>query len=124
VTDDVMLITVAWTADAAGAVTSTVLTPEIDGYVFLAVTNPGAVSPTDNYDVTLTDTDGVDVMGGTLANRDAVNSEAAVPLIATGTYDARFVDGGLTFDLTNNSVNSAGGVLKVYYYRYKAVRRR
>uniref|UniRef100_A0A6H1ZDE1 Uncharacterized protein n=1 Tax=viral metagenome TaxID=1070528 RepID=A0A6H1ZDE1_9ZZZZ len=88
----------------------------IDGYVFLVVTNPGTVGPTDNYDITLTDSDAVDVMGGELLNRDILNSEHAIPLI-DAVFGSRFVKGPLTITITNNLVNSAVVVVTVFYYR-------
>jgi hypothetical protein len=49
-------VSVAWTADAAdGSVPSTSL--ELNGWLVKAVTNPGAVAPTDGYDIALLDPD-------------------------------------------------------------------
>lgn len=90
---------------------------DIDGYVFLVITNPdGTTAPTDGYDITLTDSDGVDVMGGELADRDETNSEQAVPLI-DGVFGSRFVKGPLTITITGNLVDSAVTVVTVFYYR-------
>ena len=110
-------LTFTCTADsAAHTYPATGSDGNIDGYVFLVVTNPGTVGPTDNYDITLTDADTVDVMGGELLNRDILNSEQAVPLI-DGVFGSRFVKGPLIITITNNLVDSAVTVVTVFYYR-------
>lgn len=113
VVSDVRLITYTWTADVSDGSVPAQASPVINGDVILVVTNPGTPAPTDNYDVTLTDEDGVDVMGGALADRDQSNSEQAKPIINSEAVD-RFVDGTLTLSISNNSVNSAQGVVKVW----------
>lgn len=111
---------ISWTADAAdGSVPDTILTDEdgnnsnINAFIVLAVTNPGATAPTAAYDITLEDAEGVDVMGGALTDRSATLSEQSMPLIS-GSPVPRLVSGTLTFKLANNSVNSATGVCNVY----------
>jgi hypothetical protein len=105
--------------DSAGSATyAAKATPfNIDGWVMYVITNPGSTGPTDDYDITLTDDDGVDIMGGALLNRDITNSEQAAPLIATGYYRDRYVSGPLTLTITNNSVNNATTVVTIYYRR-------
>jgi len=113
-TNDTVKIVFAWTADASdGSVPATATTQTIDGYVVLVITNPGGTAPTDNYDITLTDADSVDIMGGTLADRDTSNSEHAVPKIGA-VYGGRWVSGTITLNITNNSVNSATGTVTIY----------
>lgn len=108
-------ITVAWTADASdGSVPDTVI-HNVRGTLERLVTQPGSTAPTDNYDVTLTDADGFDVLGGAGADRDTANTEEAA--IALGTYFQRTVAGDLTFSLANNSVNSATGTATLYVKR-------
>ncbi len=117
-TTGVVKLTYTWTADASnGSVPATASERDIDGYVFLVITNPGATAPTDNYDITLTDNDSCDVMGGELANRDTSVSEQAAPGVGS-TYGSRYVQGPLTLNLSNNSVNSAVGTTVVYYYKW------
>ena len=114
---NVRVLTFTCTADSS-AHTFPVAASEIDidGFVFLVVTNPGTTAPTDDYDITLTDADSVDIMGGELEDRDEANSEQAVPLI-DGVFGSRFVKGPLTITISNNSVNSAVTVVTVFYYR-------
>ena len=75
---NVQKITFAWTAGTAptaGTATGTT-TYLYTGVLLRAVTVPDAVSaPTDDYDITITDGDGVDVAAGLLANRDTANTE-------------------------------------------------
>jgi len=117
-TNNVSCLTYSWTADAsAHTVPATASTVAIDGYVILVVTNPDDdTAPTDQYDITLTDADSCDVMGGTLADRSDTNTEQAVPKIGN-VYGGRWVSGILTLNISNNSVNSAAGTVAVYIQR-------
>ena len=109
------VLTLTCTADASDGSFPSTATRVINGFVYLVKTNPGTTAPTDNYDITLTDEDGVDIMNGELADRDSSDTECAVPEIdgLPATYP---VDGTLTLAISNNSVNSAGVVVKIYYY--------
>lgn len=115
--ESVQVITVEWTAHTDGTVTAEAIDVNPQGYVFMVVTNPGSTAPTDNYDITLTDADGVDIMGGTLANRDEATSEQAVPAVATGIYGGRYVYTAPTLNISNNSVNGATGTVVIYVAR-------
>lgn len=67
----------AWTSgDGAegGTVTSTT-TASYTGKVIGLTTDPGATAPTDNYDITITDSAGHDVLLGAGADRDTANTE-------------------------------------------------
>uniref|UniRef100_A0A6M3XTI1 Uncharacterized protein n=1 Tax=viral metagenome TaxID=1070528 RepID=A0A6M3XTI1_9ZZZZ len=72
-------IVFAWTSgdgDYAGAATTTT-TAVYDGQIIGLTTIPGGTTyaPTDNYDITLTDVDGHDVLLGAGLNRDTANTE-------------------------------------------------
>ena len=118
VTNDVRCLTYTWTADAsAHTVPATDSLWAIDGYVVLVVTNPDDdAAPTDAYDITLTDADDCDVMGGTLTDRSDTDSEHAVPKIGN-VYGGRWVSGILTLNVSGNSVDSAVGTVAVYIQR-------
>jgi hypothetical protein len=81
-------------------------TAGINGTILRVVTNPGATAPTDNYDVTLLDEDGIDVLAGQGADRDTANSEHFCPGVAlkdgttTGVVPV-VVAGPLTPSVTN-----------------------
>lgn len=114
----VTVIEFTWTADDSnGSVPAAVATLNYGAYITRVVTDPGTTAPTDNYDITLTDVDSYDVMGGTLANRDTADTEQAIPAMASGIYGSPLVKGNLTLTITGNSVNSATGVVRVYCVR-------
>jgi len=105
------VITLSWVASVdAATVPSTTITAATYGiggwYLYSAETNPGT-TPTDNYDITITDADGVDIAGGLLLDRDTSTTEL-VNLGAT-LFGRSIVRGNLTFALSGNSVNSATG---------------
>ncbi len=74
-------VLIDWTSDASDG-TCVITTRKIVGQLIKAVTDPGATAPTDNYDIVITDEEGVDVLAacvaaGRLADRDTANSEQA-----------------------------------------------
>lgn len=97
----------AWTATAGGAADK--VTPNgFYGKVLACVTIPDSgTAPTDNYDITITDADGFDVLQGTGANRDTANTETAVPTTDSPVY------GPLTLNVTNAG-NGGKGVTILY----------
>lgn len=110
------VITLTCTGDASdGSFPETPLTAKISGTIVALETNPGSTAPTANYDIVLDDGDGIDVLGNAGADRHTSNSEKAA--VAFGTYFGSpvGVDDTLTLKITNNSVNSAIVVVKIYY---------
>lgn len=116
-------VVVDWTSDdGTGAVSGT--TRKIVGALVRGVTDPsGTAAPTDDYDVTITDENGVDVLAGcqkTLANRDTANTEEAYFFLlnadASAVAEAAFpvVCDKLTVAVTNAG-NSKQGRIVVYY---------
>ena len=98
--------------------TSQAITDQIAGrFILEARTNPGATAPQALYDIVLTDTDGIDLMGGKLGDRSATVSQAAPPEIAAGVSWPRPIDGALTHTITGNNVNSAISVTKYFLSR-------
>lgn len=71
--------TIKWTCTTAadgtltGATTTT--TNTYSGKLLAFATDPGTPAPTDNYDLTILDADGFDVLHGAGANRDTANTE-------------------------------------------------
>lgn len=93
----------SWTCTAGGAA-DLVTTNTYTGRIVGLVTDPGATAPTDDYDITVTDQDGVDVLNALGANRDTANTEQVV----TG---MGFVVGStLTLNVTNAGSAKVGQV--------------
>lgn len=93
---------VAWTSDASGDATATL---PLDGCLVRMVTNPdGTDAPTDNYDITIIDEDGVDLLNGEGADRDTANSEQVF------LTDPAFHNGDVTVTIANAGDTKAGTV--------------
>lgn len=77
VTGSVKKIKFAWTTGSGGESPAVATTYAYSGQVMQLTTVPsgGGTAPTDNYDVTLLDSDGVDVLAGGGADRDTANTE-------------------------------------------------
>ena len=111
------IVTLAITADASdGSVPDTDLATKISGKLLFLETNPGGTAPTSNYDITVEDADGHDVLEGVGANRHTSNTEK-VSIVMSGTeiHPAVGINDTLAFKLANNSENSATVSAKVYY---------
>jgi len=121
-TSNISTITYTCTASADDAsfpstATSTDITAAIKGmYIIEARTNPGT-APTAAYDIVINDADGIDLMGGTMADRSATVSQRSIPALSTGVYGGTAVDGVLTLAISGNSNNSAVVVVKVFLTR-------
>jgi len=99
------------TCHTDGSVTSVQTDKAVIGKVVGFITNPGSPAPTDQYDITITNEDGADILGGVGANRHTSNSEYAIPVM--GTYFNPYVNDKLTINVTNNSVSGAKFVAKL-----------
>lgn len=90
-----------------GSVPDTVL-PAFEGTLLAFGTAPGVTNPTANYDLTVVDQYGHDVLEGVGANRSASAAEkVAIVYSGTGTHPPVDEADTLTLKLANNSVNSA-----------------
>lgn len=100
-----------------GSFTATALTERIDGFLVKIVTIPGAgVAPDDNYDITITDGAGVDVLQGVGADRDTANTEEVEILYAaTGNHPVVAPADTLTLNITGNATNSATTEIILYW---------
>lgn len=87
----------AWTSATAGTASGTT-TSAYDGKVEQLVTVPGTAgdAPADNYDLTVTDADGLDVLIGAGADRDTANTE-----LVAGTSLGAVAGSRLTFSIAN-----------------------
>ena len=86
-------------------------------FLYKVITNPGAVPPEDNWDFTLVDGDGIDVLGGAGANRHTTNSQMIAPLIAADVRFAQPVLDAWTLTVTGNTTASAVIVFKFDFER-------
>jgi hypothetical protein len=113
---NVRTIVAACTADASdGSFPNTTL-PRFEGRLLSIETNPGATAPQDNYDVTVEDAHGLDVLLGTGANRDTATTErAAVVFTSTSVHPIVDDTDTLTLKVAGNNVNSAVTVIVLHY---------
>ena len=115
----VKVITLTCTADDSdGSYPATALSNiphgEIGGRLLQIATDPGSTAPQSNYDVTVTEAGGADLLLGVGANRHTSSSEVAV-VESNGAYAVYAGTDTLTLNITNNNVNSAGITIKIYY---------
>ena len=85
----------------------------VQGKVLMGLSNPGAPAPTADYDISINDEAGCDIMGGEMTDRSQTVSEQVMPLIGSG-YDKRPVNDKLTIAITGNAVNSAEVVVDLF----------
>lgn len=101
----------SWTSSSDGNVSAATVMGRVTalkytGKIYDFVTDPSATSPSDNYDITIKDDDGVDVIRGQGANRDASVTEYAVDRSALGVV----VDSTLTLTVANAGDSKKGDV--------------
>lgn len=110
-------VTLTITADASnGSVPNTALATKISGRLLALETDPGTTAPTANYDITIEDASGYDVLQAVGSNRsDSVTEKVAIVFSGTGIHPPVAMSDVLTCKLANNSVNAAGIVVKLYY---------
>jgi hypothetical protein len=112
------------TDDTSGSVAVT--TRKIVGELIKIVTDPGAAAPTDNWDVVLTDEEGVDlsvhmddVAIAALIARDTANSEETYLPLEDTAGTARIAAWPVVCDkltvTVNNAGNSKNGQIILYY---------
>ena len=108
---DLEVITLACTTAADGTFANYILTSPFIGAIWYVATNPGSPAPTDNYDITLLNSDGYDVAGGQLADRDTADTEEIKLSTPRPIYDT------LTLTISNNSQASAVIVIRLWFGR-------
>lgn len=111
------VVTLTLTGDASdGTIPATALTAKIGGRLLALQTNPGSTAPSNNYDITLIDGQGYDVLEGVGANRSSSNTQKA-HIIFSGTSVNPPVanEDTLTLTIAGQSVNNADIVVRLYY---------
>jgi hypothetical protein len=112
-------LVISWTSDGSGNATGN--TGGINGVVLCVVFDPDdSAAPTDQYDVTLSDENGVDILAGQGANLSSSASSAVCPGIAftdgtTASTVPRAVCGDLSLSVSNAGDTKKGQV--VIYFR-------
>ncbi len=98
-----------------GSFMATALTKKIDGFLVKIQTNPDG-SPTDNYDITLPDANGIDALQGAGVDRDTTNSEEAQIVYAgTGNHPCVCLNDTLTLTITGNTDTSATTAISIWW---------
>jgi len=106
--------TLDWLSDASGDVNS-VNTAIKEGIVVQVkyVPDSGGTQPSNLYDVTLEDSDGIDYLGGTGANLSNAVSMLAVPVMDLFSGAYWWIGGNLELKVTNAG-NAKGGQVILY----------
>lgn len=90
-----------------GSLADHVLTTPLDGFLIALLTKPTG-GPTDNYDITLENALGIDVLQGVGANRDTANAEQAnIVYAGTTLHPVVTPSETLTLKIANNADTSA-----------------
>ena len=87
---------------------------EVYGWVSLVVVNPGTPAPTEQFDMTLSDEEGADLMGGALTDLNASITRQHMPLV-DGTSWPRYVDGPISVTTTHNEEADAEFKVKILF---------
>lgn len=104
------------TCHTDGTFTSTAIETEISGELLQIETNPGSPAPTSNYDITITDEEGLDVLQGVGANRHTTTTELAnIVFSGTNVHPVVHRSDTLTLVIAGQSVSGAVIVIKLYY---------
>jgi len=113
---NIRVVILTCTADSSAATYPTTEITAFEGRLLKITTAPGATGPTDNYDFVINNQYSTDVLGGRCADRDTADSEEVelwdnepTGQITITTLDA------LSIIISNNSVNSAVVVIRLYY---------
>jgi hypothetical protein len=116
---DFVELSLAWTTSDGGDFTAATTTTEETNFIkgrwlCQMITDP--VSPTDDYDITVVDANGADLLGGAGSNRDASNSEVTYPIVdsTSGQRACVPVTTALTIDITSAG-NSESGVIRLIF---------
>lgn len=112
---DVVRLTIDWTSHTDGTVTQA-LGKSYSGILERVVFNPGSPAPTTLYDVTLTDDQGFDVLGGQGADLSATATTSVKPGIpfkdgTTTSVAPIVIDDTLTLNITNAGSGKVGAIV-------------
>jgi len=111
-------LSLSWTSDDATGAVSAAISAENMAFVLgkwitkvRCVPSQGAAKPTTLYDVTIKDSNGLDVMGGSLEDRTIVaGGDQALPYVGNAYGPTQVVD-SLTLNVTNAGNSKTGIVI-------------
>lgn len=95
----------AWVSDDTTGAVSGTTTHSYSGRFIGLITDPGATAPTADYDITVTDTDGVDLLLGAGIDRHTSNTEFVAEASMAGVAHSK-----LTFNVTNAGNSKVGDI--------------
>ena len=117
------VVNVAWTAHTDGVYTTYAFSNAQNDFMqgtWLCeiVTNPGGTAPAADYDITLLNADGADVLGGGGNNRHTSNSEVSYPIVDSTSGQRGCVPMASTYSLAiaNITTNSGNGEVRFILY--------
>jgi hypothetical protein len=95
-----------WTSDDTTGAVSGTTTNSYSGRFIGLITDPGATAPTDNYTVTVTDDDSVDLLlGAATGNRDTATTEFLAEASLAGVASSK-----LTFNVSSAGNSKIGTI--------------
>ncbi len=107
-----------WMSGADSTFTSYTTKTTVKGQLLQAITYTDSTATgkdtADNYDITVTASDGSDLFGSALTNRDSLNTEYALPLLGSALYEP-IVDSKLTIAITNVKADSTTGRIVILF---------
>lgn len=111
------VVTIDWVGDAADGSVPNLNIP-LNGWLIKAITNPGSVAPTANYDIALGDPEdnALDAFEGKLQNRHTSTTECIYCIQASGIVPILLASGvsNYVLSVSNNAVHSATGRIILY----------
>jgi len=115
--DGLLCYSIDWLSDASGVVSGTISQIEgtIERIVYLPNTESGT-QPDDNYDVTLADENGLDVLRGTGANLDEANASQVVTTGGDASVLPYATCGLLTLAIAGAGATNTG-TIRIYFRR-------
>lgn len=114
-TQTIRKYTIAWTSDASGDATANTIALSGSIARINFVPNTGATQPTDLYDVTIKDSDGIDILLGAGADLSNANATTVIPLISGNKL---VVNDKLAVTISNAG-NAKTGAITLYLIREK-----
>lgn len=104
---------IAWLSTAGGAVSANTFGVRAGELLQVAyIPDGGGTAPTDLYDVTMTDANGVDVLTGTGANLSGTLASVVTPAVSTSFR--RYLEAGLLTPVVANAGSAKGGTIVLY----------